>query len=63
MISNLAMPRPPEVRPPTWALKETSVVLRPIRAAWIAAMEPAEVPPKTTTSLSNAEGPRSSTGR
>jgi hypothetical protein len=26
-------------------------------------MEPAEVPPKTTTSLSNAEGPRSSTGR
>ena len=37
--------RPPEVIPPTCRSKESSNVLRPMRAAWIAAATPAGVPP------------------
>ena len=36
---------PPEVIPPTWRLNDNSRVFRPMRAAWIAAVTPAGVPP------------------
>ena len=37
--------KPPEVIPPTCRLKDSNTAFLPIRAAWIAAVTPAGVPP------------------